>query len=201
MLSNHLVSLNYNAAVLWFNDVLFFVTHDIGRSNLHLFRKIMSLEGKWSVDLDTIHVWGILLSCLLPRVVTLPSRMKGGSGWRVCTGWDVSTIWNDNVWEQRSWAAPAPARVSICASAWSTFCDGDTSLWTWTETPRATKQPQFSCCAPSDTCHLLCAWPCDVPAIRALCFIKVSRAVMSHFSARLISTRVSNSTRSRFLSC
>lgn len=94
--------------------------------------------------------------------------------------------------------AEAPARVSICASAWSTFCDGDTSLWTWTETPRATEQPQFSCRALSDTCHLLCAWPCDVPAIRALCFIIVSRSVMSHFSARLISTRVSNSTHGRF---
>lgn len=74
-----------------------------------MFRKIMRLEGKWSVDLEKIHVWSILLSSLLPRIVTLPSRMRGGGGgWRVCTGRDVGTIWNDNIWEQWSRAAPAP---------------------------------------------------------------------------------------------
>lgn len=132
---------------------------------------------------------------------------KRSEGVGLCMGWDANTIQNDNVWGQKSRAVPTPLQpraALLRLQHGGQFVPAPGALlWRWHfVTLDLDSDTQGHRAAPIQLLcplrHLHCVWPCDVQAIKTIYVIMVSRAVMSQFSARLISTCVSNSVHSHF---
>lgn len=205
MLSNHLPSLNYNAAVLCFNDVLFFITHGIG------VQAYICLEKQWDLKAKVECVSGNN-PCLRYFVKFLAAQgcdtaQQDERGKRL-KGWDVSAIRSDNVWgEQQSRAAPAPLWPVAALLRLQDGCQFVPAPGALFVTVTRHFGPRLG---PSEPPSIPSSALCPlrrvslVPRLTLWCagnqgsvFYNISRAVLSHFSARLISTHVSNSTRSR----